>query len=392
MNEKHKRILWHTVRLLVAAALVAYALSLANLSDAVRLEPGGEVLPIKGEGIDGVYVMMAPQDADLTTIPPSMFEEGRAVRLAGIATVIKRLGSQWTWVAAALAAMCLQSPIGAVRWQLLLAVQGIRITFWESLRLTYIGWFFNNWMPGSTGGDFVKAYYIARQTNQKTEAVTVVFLDRFIGLVAMCMLGAAAIAVSLEDERLRVAQIIVGAFLVAVAVGGTIFYSRTLRRILRVNRVLALLPLRETVARVDHAIFVYRYHKGKIALALAYSWLTQVVSVLAVWWLAAALGSLASWDTYFVTMPVVWIGWSLIPVPGGVGVAEALAQKLFGPAVLGAAGSAAEAATLALAMMLAYRLVQLLVSLPGAVFYLARRTDVPPSHMRREVESETPDA
>jgi uncharacterized membrane protein YbhN (UPF0104 family) len=91
-------------------------------------------------------------------------------------------------------------------------------------------------------------------------------------------------------------------------------------------------------------------------------------------------------------MPVVWIGWSLIPVPGGVGVAESLAQRLFGPAVLGMEGSVAEAATLALAMMLAYRAVQLAVSLPGAVFYLSRRTDVSPLHMRREVESETPDA
>jgi len=84
-------------------------------------------------------------------------------------------------------------------------------------------------------------------------------------------------------------------------------------------------------------------------------------------------------------MPVAWIGWSLIPVPGGVGVAEALAQKMFGPAVVGLAGSAAEAATLALAMMLAYRVVQLVVSLPGGVLYLMRRTDVSPRKMHDEM-------
>jgi len=390
VNDKSKRILQHVARLLIAAALVAYALCQANLRDAVRPAPGERPLPVLRDAPEGVYV--GTEDGGQRLIPQAAFAADGAVRIAGILTVVKRLGGQWEWVVAALAAMCLQSPVGAVRWQLLLAVQGIRITFWESLRLTYIGWFFNNWMPGSTGGDFVKAYYIARQTQQKTEAVTVVFLDRFIGLVAMCMLGAAAIAVSLEDERVRAAQIIVGAFLMAVAVGGTIFYSRTLRRMFGIDRVLALLPLRETVARVDRAIFVYRYHKGKIALAMAYSWLTQVVSVLAVWWLATGLGSRAAWHNYFVSMPVVWIGWSLVPVPGGVGVAEALAQKLFGPAVLGMAGSAADAATLVLAMMLAYRLVQLVVSLPGAVFYLARRTEVPPSRMRQEVESETRDA
>jgi len=390
VNDKSKRILWPVARLLIAAALVAYALGQANLSDAVRPAPGEKPLPVLRDAPEGAYVR--GEDGGEQLIPKAAFAPDGAVRIAGIMTVGERLGGAWAWVVAALAAMCLQSPIGAVRWQLLLAVQGIHITFWESLRLTYIGWFFNNWMPGSTGGDFVKAYYIARQTHQKTEAVAVVFLDRFIGLVAMCMLGAAAIAASLQDDRVRAAQIIVGAFLGAVVIGGTVFYSRSLRRLFGVDRILSLLPLRETVARVDRAIFVYRYHKGKMVLALAYSWLTQVVSILAVWWLATALGSRASWNAYFVSMPVVWIGWSLIPVPGGVGVAESLAQRLFGPAVLGMEGSVAEAATLALAMMLAYRAVQLAVSLPGAVFYLSRRTDVSPLHMRREVESETPDA
>jgi uncharacterized protein (TIRG00374 family) len=389
VSDRSKKVVWHILRLFIAAALVAYALNQANLRDAVRRAPGEKPLPVLRDAPEGAYVR--GEDGSEQLVPRAAFAPDGAVLITGILTVAERLGDRWGWVVAALAAMCLQSPIGAVRWQLLLAVQGIRITFWESLRLTYIGWFFNNWMPGSTGGDFIKAYYIARRTHQKTEAVTVVFLDRFIGLVAMCMLGATAIAVSLQDERVRMAQIIVGAFLAAVAVGGTIFYSRALRRVFGVDRILTLLPLRETVSRVDRAIFVYRYHKGKIALAMAYSWLTQVVSVLAVWWLATALGSRASWDIYFVSMPVIWIGWSLIPVPGGVGVAEALAQKLFGPAVVGMAGSA-EAATLALAMMLTYRAVQLVVSLPGAVFYLARRTEVSPLAMREVVESETPDA
>jgi hypothetical protein len=373
VSEKPKRILWHVVRLLIAAGLVAYVVAQSNLRDAVRPAPGEKPLPVLRDAADGVVVRA--EDGGERLIPHAAFSRRpRAVRIAGILTVADRLASNWGWVLAALGAMMFQSPVGAVRWQLLLAVQGIRISFWESLRLTYIGWFFNNWMPGATGGDFVKAYYIAGRTHRKAEAVTVVFLDRFIGLVAMCMLGAAAVAVSLSDERVRAAQIIVGAFLAAVAVGGTVFYSPWLRRALRVDRLLAALPLRETVERVDRALLIYRYHKGKVAIAMAYSWLTQVVSVLAVWWLASGLGSQASWYHFFVSMPVIWIAWSLVPVPGGVGVAEALAQGLFGPAVLGAAGAMApaEAATMALAMMLAYRLVQLAVSLPGAVFYLLK--------------------
>lgn len=341
MKEKAKQLVWHAVRLAVVAVLVAFVLYRTDLRDAVA--------------------------------------------------VASRLADHWGWALAALGVMLLQSPLGAVRWRMLLRVQGVHISFLESLRLTYLGWFFNNWMPGSTGGDFVKAYYIARQTHHKAEAVTVVFVDRFVGLMAVCLMGGAAVFASLQDDRVRVARIIVAVFLAAVAVGGTVFYSRPLRSLFRVDWVLARLPLRRTVDKVDRALLAYRYHKGTVALAVVYSWGAQAVGILATWWLATALGSHALWFHYFVAVPAIWIGWSLIPVPGGFGVAESLAQGLFGSAVLSGDSAAplftpAEAAALALGMIVAYRIVQMLVSLPGAYFYLTRRTGVSASAMAREIK------
>jgi uncharacterized membrane protein YbhN (UPF0104 family) len=222
----------------------------------------------------------------------------------------------------------------------------------------------------------------------------VVFLDRLIGLIAMCMLGAAAVAVSLHDERVRIAQVVVGAFLIVVVAGITVFYSRRLRRLLWVDRLLEKLPLRATVARVDKALFIYRFHKTKILVAMGLSWIAQIFSVMAVWWGAVAVGSRASWDHYFLNMPVIWIGWSLIPVPGGFGVAETLTQALFGPQVLGGGDpmSVADAATMALAIILAYRLTSMFSSLPGGVLYLMQRTSVSPTHMRDEMEAQEADA
>ena len=385
VSDKVKRVLWLVARLAVMAALVAYVISQADLYDAVRTAPGEKPLRILRDTPLGPVVR--DTDGGERLVLREDFAPGGAARLDGILTIGRRLADHWGWALAAVAVMMLQSPLGGIRWKLLLGVQGIHITLAESVRLTWIGWFFNNWLPGATGGDIIKAWYIARQTRHKHEAVTVVFLDRLIGLVAMCMMGAAAVAVSFSDERVRAAQVIVGVFLAGAILAAVVFYSRTLRQALRVDRLLAVVPLRTTVEKVDRALFVYRYHKAKVLLSVAYSWGAQVVSVLAMWWVATGLGSLAAWYHYFINMPVVWIGWSLVPVPGGVGVAETLAQKLFGPEVLGGASPlpAAEAATLALAMMLAYRAIQLVVSLPGGVLYLMRRTDASPREMRDEM-------
>ena len=81
--------------------------------------------------------------------------------------------------------------------------------------------------------------------------------------------------------------------------------------------------------KANDALFQYRYHKKKLIVSVACSWIIQGVGVLAMWWVAYGLGSAARWDQYFVSMPVIWIGWSFIPVPGGFGVAEALTQGLF---------------------------------------------------------------
>jgi uncharacterized protein (TIRG00374 family) len=358
VNKKSKAILWHVLRLAVMAALVAYVVSQAEWNDTVR--PDGT--PVQG-----------------------------------LKTIAARLAQEWWWVAAALGVMTLQSPIGAVRWRLLLGVQGIHITFLESLRLTYIGWFFNNWMPGGTGGDLVKAWYIARRTHRKAEAVTVVFLDRLIGMVSLAVLGAAAVLATLSDERVRAARIILAVFLGLAAAGGWIFYSRRLRRLVRLDRLLARLPARlaatrvgHVVARVDQALFIYRHHKGTVALSVVYSWAAQAASVFAIYFLATGLGSDARLHHFFINMPVVWIFWSLIPVPGGFGVAEGLAQQLFTASVLGVR-TAAEAATLALTMILAFRVVQSAVSLPGAALYLARRTNVSPRMMRETMVATDPE-
>ena len=51
----------------------------------------------------------------------------------------------------------LVSQIGVLRWWLLLRAQDIRIPYRLAHRLTFLGFFFNNVVPGPTGGDVVKA-------------------------------------------------------------------------------------------------------------------------------------------------------------------------------------------------------------------------------------------
>jgi uncharacterized membrane protein YbhN (UPF0104 family) len=96
------------------------------------------------------------------------------------------------WLAAALASFAPVLLIVSWRWRLLLAVHGVHLRFWRVFELTMIGQLFSAFLLGTTGGDVIKIFYVARAVPQRKAAVSfTVIVDRVIGLVAMLLFGIA---------------------------------------------------------------------------------------------------------------------------------------------------------------------------------------------------------
>ena len=59
--------------------------------------------------------------------------------------------------------------------------------------------FYNQFLPGGTGGDIIKSYYLLKETpDKKAGALLAVVFDRFIGLVALVAITATLIAFALR--------------------------------------------------------------------------------------------------------------------------------------------------------------------------------------------------
>ena len=94
--------------------------------------------------------------------------------------------ADYRWVGAAILAYILVEIAAAVRWQILLHVQGIRLKFLRLAGLFFIGMFYNQFLPGGTGGDIIKSYLLLKETHgQKAGPLLAVVFDRLIGLVAL---------------------------------------------------------------------------------------------------------------------------------------------------------------------------------------------------------------
>ena len=96
--------------------------------------------------------------------------------------------ANYGWVGIGILAYIVVEISAAIRWQILLRVQGIRLSLPRVSGLFLIGMFYNQFLPGGTGGDIIKSYQLLKETDKKAGGLLAVVFDRLIGLVALVFL------------------------------------------------------------------------------------------------------------------------------------------------------------------------------------------------------------
>ncbi len=393
MTPRSRKILWLAVRIAVSALCITYVVWNVDFLDRVVLEvPEAENETLHGwirsRTEDSVTLELTSGETRTQAISEVARDEatGTPIVAQGFLHVFHDVfhDGQWPWFVAAVLAYSLSPVFGAFRWRMLLRAQGLHLTVGQSWRLTAIGFFFNTFMLGVTGGDVVKGYYIVKRTERKAEAVTTVFLDRLVGTIGMALLCVAAVISRWNDPAIGEVRYLIFIFLGGMTLGGVILYSRRVRRRLRIDRLLARLPFRKMVRRLDTAVLIYRNHKRMIATGVLYSWGAHLVSIASVYFCARALGIETSPLYFLIYMPIVWIAAVFFPSIGALGVIEGLCQRYFSRDILNV-GTQFEALALALAMALLFRAAMFFAVLPGGVLNVVH-PDVSVREARREFE------
>ena len=109
--------------------------------------------------------------------------------------------AQPLWLATALLVTVISITLCGTRFWFLLRLQKIRLSWFRALHLTFVGFFFNLFLIGSTGGDAVRLFYLIRWfPDQKARSTLAVLLDRVFGVAALY--GLALILLPGASDRL----------------------------------------------------------------------------------------------------------------------------------------------------------------------------------------------
>jgi uncharacterized protein (TIRG00374 family) len=282
--------------------------------------------------------------------------------------------------------------VTSFRWHRLLTALDIHLTLGRTFVLNMVGAFYNTFMPGSTGGDVLKAYYASKQTPHRTRAVMSVFVDRVIGLIALVILGGTVAAVQWatggpDDPAAHACGKIalVSALIVfGTIVGAFVFYHPALRRMSGLAWLITRLPKQKQVGNAVKTMEIYGRHKWLVLQAVLATFPVHVTVVLSAMLAGKAFGLQISTLYYFVAVPVIVLVGSIPISPQGAGVMEYFAILLLGRQ--GATVSEAFALTMSI------RMVQILWNLTGGIFVFRGGYHQPTEAEQRDLGDPDPPA
>lgn len=235
----------------------------------------------------------------------------------------------WWYVLLAYATHITALGIISLRLKYVFETQHIHLTFKETNYLTWVGLFFNLFLPSAIGGDVIKVYYAYQHSHKKIQSGTCVFWDRLLGfatLVSMAIVAVAFFNKEFDDPRI---DYLVFGFLTVFAFMVLFFMSKRFANIFRfLKHLVPSVKLRQMFSEIYHSIYTFKHNRGLFAATLCLSVIGQACFIIVHNWLSLALGISVNPWIFFVLIPILTV-FSMAPSLGGLGVREAGIVFLF---------------------------------------------------------------
>ncbi len=260
----------------------------------------------------------------------------------GLKTILQQ-APDWSYIAAAAVLMVIVLGCQFMRWYLLVRAVGLPFTLRDALRLGFVGYFYNIFLPGAIGGDGLKAIFIARDNPTRMPvAVATVVVDRLLGLFGLVLLTTVVGGtVWLQGDPtvlnndylktiIRTMSIATGVILAAWVIMGLLSEHRKNRFEERLHK-LKPRKLGQTLAEFWFAARTYRARARTMFIAVMLSAVAHICMVLLMFVCVRVFPLLdpATLVQTAIIAPPGYIAQVFFPAPGGVGGAEAIFGFLY---------------------------------------------------------------
>ena len=252
------------------------------------------------------------------------------------------------------------------RWRLLLYAHNMKVSVHNLVVYYFIGFFVNNFLPTSIGGDIVRTLDLARKSGRRAESAASVLMERVVGLTAivfLALMGLLLIGRMDYKPRLFLVVCIFLGFLLILFV--SIFYDLPLGGLKSRIKEIQFLEFGRRIKKLHGCLKLYRDSKNALGGVFFVSIVYQLLNALFVYCVSLTLGLGIKFYYFLLFVPLIGLV-GFIPISiNAVGLREGSYVFLLARIEK----SSAEALSLSL---MVYG-VTLGVSLIGGILFVARK-------------------
>jgi uncharacterized protein (TIRG00374 family) len=210
----------------------------------------------------------------------------------------------------------------AYRLKLLMSGQKIKLPMNDAIYLTFIGYFFNNFLPTAIGGDIAKAYYASKQTNNKAASYAAVLIDRILGFISTLLIAVIGIVfIWKEMNNGFIVWLVLMTFILSLICMFFLLKKKAGDAQITANNSGLVSNIKEKISKLYTAINLYRDSSGILIKAIILSLILQSMSILSIYFFALSIGGGIHLLRLFLIIPLVWAV-SMLPSLNGLGVRE----------------------------------------------------------------------
>lgn len=242
----------------------------------------------------------------------------------------------FTFLGLAFVVLAVSFAITLVRWYILVRTVDLPFRLRDAFRLGMIGLFFNAFLPGSVGGDLIKAAGLAREQSRRTVAVATVIMDRVIALWALIWFVTICGIISWTQGWLEGPQAETAYLIIKIA-GGTVVVTLTIWLSMGLlgnekaeqfaNWLSGIPKVGTSLGELWRAGWTYRCRQKAVALVMGISWIGHIGFVFVFYFSVRVLcqtpEEIPTVAQHFLLVPIGLVIQALPLFPGGAGIGEA---------------------------------------------------------------------
>ncbi len=293
----------------------------------------------------------------------------------------------YLWILAAMISYVFVEFTALARWQILLRVQRIYLSIPRVTGLFFIGLFYNQFLPGGTGGDIIKTYLLLKEApTKKMAALLTVMFDRLVGLIALIGITAVLIGVRYDflSKTPETRQLLLGLLVILGSAVVGLVTTFIISGFHLVHKLPHKFPGREKLIELSAAYHLYAHHWVATLAAFGASIIAHLATFMTFYCVAKAFtkSSGVGMIDFYSIMPIERTVSSLPISLAGIGWREKVLQVLLSQLCGIEEGVAALIGSMSF-------LIILICSAPGGlVYFLYRPSGVTQRVKLSEMEAE----